>query len=164
MWLTILGAPYLNPIRHGAYRVPAAYPAGMSTGPPGYAWDWVSRQRLVWREARSRLARHTDPVGARYRVVSAKPDVVPLLRRDYPDDHVVREVLQSVVRDLVFLGRTDRTFTKLGLHNAPRGLRWWWRELTGEDVTVTPPPQVGAPADRIPEQLDLEDVLGGYGD
>ena len=135
-----------------------------SSTPPGYAWDWVARQRLVWREARSRLARQAEPVGGRYAVVSAKPDVVPLLRRDYPDDPAVARVLREVVAEIVFLGRTDRSFDELNVTNAPRGLRWWWRELTGEDVGTPPPPSAGTPSDRVPTQLDLEDVLGGYGD
>lgn len=135
-----------------------------SSGPPGYAWDWVSRQRLVWREVRSRLAREDDPVGRRYSVVSAKPDVVPLLRADYPTDPVVRETLRAVIAELVFLGRTDRAFADLQVRNAPRGLRWWWRELTGEDIESPPPPSAGAPSDRKPTQLEFEDVLGGYGD
>lgn len=135
-----------------------------ASGPPGYAWDWVARQRLVWRQARSRLAAAADPVGARYRVVSAKPDVIGLLRMDYPSDPVVREVVRAAVRELAFLDRTDRPFEDLGFRNAPRGLRWWWRELTGENVGDAPPPDVGVPADRIPRQLELEDVLRGYGD
>lgn len=135
-----------------------------SSGPPGYAWDWVSRQRLVWREVRSRLAREPDPVGHRYSVVSAKPDVVPLLRADYAIDAVVRETIRTVIAELVFLGRTDRAFADLQVSNAPRGLRWWWRELTGEDIESPPPPSAGTPADRMPTQLEFEDVLGGYGD
>lgn len=135
-----------------------------SSGPPGYAWDWVSRQRLVWREARSRLARQPEPVGPRYAAVSAKPDVIPLLRLDYPDDPVVARTLREVVTELVFLGRTDRPFDELNVRNAPRGLRWWWRELTGEDVGTPPPPSAGTPGDRVPTQLELEDVFGGYGD
>lgn len=134
------------------------------SGPPAYAWDWVARQRLVWREVRSRLAAMEDPQGGRYRVVSAKPDVVPLLRTDYPTDPVVRGVVRDVVTDLVFLGRTDRRFADLGLRNAPRGLRWWWRELTGEDVGVAPPPERPPAADTVPRQLDLDEVLRGYGD
>lgn len=135
-----------------------------SSGPPGYAWDWVSRQRLVWREVRARLAREDGPVGRRYSVVSAKPDVVPLLRADYPTDAVVRDTLRAVIAELVFLGRTDRSFADLQVRNAPRGLRWWWRELTGEDIESPPPPSAGAPSDRKPTQLEFEDVLGGYGD
>lgn len=134
------------------------------SGPPAYAWDWVARQRLVWREARSRLAAMEGPQGARYRVVSAKPDVVPLLRTDYPTDPVVRAVVRDAVTDLVFLGRTDRHFVDLGLRNAPRGLRWWWRELTGEDVGASPPPGGPTPTDATPRQLDLDEVLRGYGD
>ncbi len=64
----------------------------------------------------------------------------------------------------MFLGRTDRPFEDLNVTNAPRGLRWWWRELTGEDVGSPPPPSAGTPADRLPTQLELEDVFGGYGD
>lgn len=135
-----------------------------SSSPPGYAWDWVARQRLVWREARSRLARQPEPVGRRYTAVSAKPDVMPLLQVDYPTDPVVAEVLRGVVADVVFLGRTDRRFEDLEVRNAPRGLRWWWRELTGEDVGAPPPASAGTPSDRIPTQLEFEDVLGGYGD
>lgn len=137
---------------------------GSVSGPPAYAWDWIARQRLVWREARSRLAAMADPQGRRYRVVSAKPDVVPLLRMDYPTDPVVREVLRAVVTELVFLGRTDRPFADLGLRNAPRGLRWWWRELTGEEVGSTPPPVTAPDARATPHQLDLDEVLRGYGD
>lgn len=31
-------------------------PSDATTAPPAYAWDWVGRQRLVWSEARRRLA------------------------------------------------------------------------------------------------------------
>ena len=137
---------------------------GNGSGPPAYAWDWIVRQRLVWREARSRLAASGDPQGTRYGVVSAKPDVVPLLRMDYPTDPVVRDVLRDVVTDVVFLGRTDRAFADLGLRNAPRGLRWWWRELTGEQVGAPPPPGEGSTVTASPRQLDLDEVLRGYGD
>ena len=137
---------------------------GRSSGPPAYAWDWIARQRLVWREARSRLAGLDDPHGTRYRAVSAKPDVVPLLRMDYATDPLVRDVLRDVVTELVFLGRTDRAFAALGLRNAPRGLRWWWRELTGEEVGAAPPPGSEPSRDPVPRQLDLDEVLRGYGD
>lgn len=34
------------------------------TPPPAYAWDWLARQRLLWREIRDRLP-HGQPVDAR---------------------------------------------------------------------------------------------------
>jgi hypothetical protein len=135
-----------------------------SSGPPAYAWDWVSRQRLVWREVRSRLARAGEPLGRRYSLVSAKPDVMPLLRADYPVDAVVADTVRTVVAEQVFLGRIDRPFASLGITNAPRGLRWWWQELTGEQVGAPPPVPAGDPAKVEPTQLELEDVLRGYGD
>lgn len=133
-----------------------------TSGPPAYAWDWFARQRLLWREARSRIATSADPVARRYALVSAKPDVLPMLRADFPTDALVRGAVLEVVRDLVFLGNTDRTFADLGLRNAPRGLRWWWQELTGEEVHA-PAPTPTSPTD-LPRQLDLDDVLSGYGD
>jgi len=135
-----------------------------SGGPPAYAWDWVSRQRLVWREARSRLARAPEPLGRRYSLVSAKPDVMPLLRADYPIDDLVADTVRTVIAEEVFLGRVDRPFASLGISNAPRGLRWWWQELTGEQVGAPPPISPGETVPEEPTQLELEDVLRGYGD
>jgi hypothetical protein len=60
----------------------------------------------------------------------------------------------------VFLEATDRPFAELRVRNAPRGLRWWWRELTGEDVDH-PPPAVPL---HSASQMRLDDVLEGYGD
>ncbi len=135
----------------------------MTKGPPAYAWDWFARQRLLWREVRSRLASDTSPTGARYAAVDTRMDVVPMLRTDYPRDETVRATVDAVVAELVFLGRTDRRFAELGVRTAPRGMRWWWTALTGEvldDPAVTgqrrPPPE--------PDQLTLDEVLGGYGD
>lgn len=128
--------------------------------PPAYAWDWFARQRLLWREARSRLADMPGPTGARYGLVATKADALGLLRADYPDNDAVRRVVDGVVADLAFLGRTDRPFEALGMRAAPRGLRWWWSTITGEQLTT--PRQVEASA--IPRQLELPDVLGGYGD
>lgn len=135
-----------------------------SSGPPAYAWDWVSRQRLVWREVRARLARSGEPLGRRYTMVSAKPDVLPLLRADYPIDAVVADTVRTVIAEQVFLGRIDRSFNSLGITSAPRGLRWWWQELTGEQVGALPPVAPAPGASHEPTQLDFEDVLRGYGD
>lgn len=134
--------------------------------PPAYAWDWFSRQRLLWREARTRLIAAPSPAGGRYVDVDARPDVVSLLRSDYPDEAIVREIVDGVVRELAFLDRTDASFHDLGVRMPPRGMRWWWEHLTGEAVGA--PPTAAdrrAAADaRAQRQLSLEDVLGGYGD
>ena len=99
----------------------------------------------------------------RYGLVSAKPDVLPMLRADFASDELVHDVVVDVVRDLVFLGNVDRSFADLGLRNAPRGLRWWWHELTGEEVEA-PPPAAAPSASDLPRQLDLDEVFSGYGD
>lgn len=128
--------------------------------PPAYAWDWFARQRLLWREARQRLAAEQGPSRQRYGLVSAKSDVLARLRADYPEDAVVRQTVDGVVVDLAFLGRTDRPFADLGIRNAPRGLRWWWTAVTGEALT----PPIAATSASLPRQLEFPDVLGGYGD
>lgn len=134
----------------------------MSTSPPpAYAWDWFARQRLLWREARQRLAGEHGPTQQRYGLVSAKADVLARLRADYADDDVVRRTVDGVVREFAFLGRTDRPFAALGIRNAPRGLRWWWTAITGEELT---PPVAATSTTTPPLQLEFPDVLGGYGD
>ncbi|MEX1178143.1 MAG: hypothetical protein WEB09_06750 [Nitriliruptor sp.] len=132
------------------------------SGPPAYAWDWFARQRLLWREARSRLSATAAPAATRYHAVETRPEVMALLRADYGRDPIVRDVVHRVVTEVVFLGRTGTSFQELGLHNPPRGLTWWWSALTGEeppsadpvDTTVTPEP---------PSQLQLDDVQQGWG-
>lgn len=135
----------------------------MSTPPPpAYAWDWFARQRLLWREARSRLVRADEPTGSRYRGLGVRPDVVAALREDYGHDATVRRTVDAVVTEVAFLERTDATFADVASPTAPRGLRWWWTHLTGEDVDA---PSRRPARDRIPEtQLTLDEVLGGYGD
>jgi len=135
--------------------------------PPAHAWDWLARQRLPWREVHRRLV--AEPAGrwpgaARYAEVDARSDVIALLRADYPHDETVRRTVDEVVAEIVFLGRTDVPFDTLGVANAPRGLRWWWARLTGEEVTTAE--RVDALAPAPPEQLALrvDDVLDGYGD
>ena len=144
------------------------------SGPPAYAWDWFGRQRLLWREVRSRLAVSPTPVAHRYGSVDARAEVLALLCTDYPRDEIVRTTVDTVVSDMVFLGRTRGTFSQLGLHNPPRGLRWWWSALTGEDLDAVAP---GGTVDTVrhdqlslddlaavDEQLAMEQVHGGYGD
>jgi hypothetical protein len=148
------------------------------SGPPAYAWDWFARQRLPWREVRSRLVSGGSPAAARYAAVETKSDVMALLRADHPRDPEVRRAVDAVVAEVVFLDRTDRTFAQLGLRSAPRGMRWWWTALTGEDLDA-PTPGGATPSARpdegTPQQLSLvapddgdepytlDDVLGGYG-
>ena len=134
--------------------------------PPAYAWDWFARQRLLWREAHSRLASGSHPSALRYQQVSARSEVVPLLRSDYPRDSVVRHTVDDVVRELAFLDRTDRPFSSLGVINAPRGLVWWWTLLTGE-VVGPPTTHLSDKTTQTPSphrQLTLDDVFEGYGD
>ena len=124
------------------------------SGPPAYAWDWFARQRLLWREARSRLAASASPVAARYATIDERAEVLALLRADYHRDEHVRRTVDAVVAELTFLGRTDVPFAKLGLRSAPRGLRWWWTALTGEDPDAAP----AAPRGPDPAQLSLDDL------
>lgn len=130
--------------------------------PPAYAWDWFARQRLLWREARARLATAQTPASGAYRAASAKSDVLALLKGDYDEDAVVRDVVDRVVAQLAFLDRTDVPFARLGATNPPRGMRWWWTALTGEDLDAVAPPRRRASTDD--RQLTLGDVLEGYGD
>lgn len=144
------------------------------SGPPAYAWDWFARQRLLWREARSRLALSATPAAHRYAAVDARAEVVALLRADYTRDEIVRTTTDAVVSELVFLDRTDRTFARLGLHNPPRGLRWWWWALTGEDLDATAPVRATSRTQHAQLSLDglaesdlqvlMEQVHEGYGD
>lgn len=131
-------------------------------GPPAYAWDWFARQRLLWRETRRRLVNASYPAAARYHHAAEKGEVILRLREDYPADPVVRDVTRSVVSDLAFLGRTDVPFAELGATNAPRGMRWWWIEITGEEIERQRPP--ASSTSTLRHQLSLEDVLEGYGD
>lgn len=152
------------------------------TGPPAYAWDWFARQRLLWRDARRRLAASATPAAMRYAAVDTRADVMALLRADYGRDAVVRAAIDASVTELVFLGRIDVPFARLGLRNAPRGQRWWWTALTGEELDVPP---TGRPGDGLDDragqrstrptahQLQLldtdpaqafDDIAEGYGD
>lgn len=138
----------------------------MAAGPPAYAWDWFARQRLLWRRARARLADAPHTVALRYREVAARGDVMPLLRTDYPREPIVRQTVNEVVGELAFLGRCDRPFASLGIANPPRGLRWWWTALTGEQLesgTVRKPAASG-PRHTVAGQMTLDDVFEGYGD
>ena len=133
------------------------------SGPPAYAWDWFARQRLLWREVRSRLAASSTPAATRYAPLDTKSEVVAALRSDYGRDEVVRAVVHRVVGEVAFLSRLDVPFAALGVTNAPRGMRWWWTALTGEELDA--PADRGAAAQAAAgRQLTLDDVHEGYGD
>ena len=128
-----------------------------ASGPPAYAWDWFARQRLLWREVRSRLASGAGGTSTRYAALEDRSEVISLVRADYPHDDGVRRTVDAVVAEVAFLGRTDRPFAALGVRTAPRGMRWWWTALTGEDLDRPPPrgapsaspgPRTGAAASR----------------
>jgi hypothetical protein len=132
------------------------------SGPPAYAWDWFSRQRLLWREARSRLAGSATPAASRYAALDSRSEVVAALRSDYSRDEVVRSVVHQIVGEVAFLSRLQVPFSQLGVSSAPRGMRWWWTALTGEELDA---PVVHDPAPDTPgRQLTLDDVHEGYGD
>lgn len=141
------------------------------SGPPAYAWDWFARQRLLWREARARLVSVDSPPAARYAAIDARSEVLALLRRDYLIEPVVRQAVDAAVAELVFLDRTDRSWADLGVRNPPRGMRWWWFALTGEEPDTPPPRTAGSESaqlslDGLAEQgpeLAMDQVHEGYG-
>lgn len=149
-------------------------PGPASTSPPRHAWDWFARQRLLWRGVHRDLSTQDPPVGPRYRLVDTRADVVACLRRDYPDDEVVRNVVHRRIDSEIFLGHAHRGLEGLGIRNAPRGLRWWWATITGAEVPETTRTAGAAgPTHRRQLALDLppgageqslDDVHVGWGD
>lgn len=131
--------------------------------PPAYAWDWFTRQRLLWQEARMRLAGSRSRAAEVYGPLETRPEVVGQLRADYAHVPEVRRTVDDVVREVAFLDRTEEPFQRVASSTAPRGLRWWWAHLSGDDVPPAPPRPPAKAA--IPEtQLTIADVLTGYGD
>jgi len=60
-----------------------AHPGTDGTAPPGYAWDWLARQRPIWREVRRELTRSPVPADpADHRPVVARSLDVPDWSRD----------------------------------------------------------------------------------
>lgn len=148
--------------------------------PPRHAWDWMARQRLLWRHVRTRLATKPDPIGTRYRLIDSRGDVMARLRADYAVDAEVAEVVRQCVSEDVFLGHAHRGLDGLGITNAPRGLRWWWQEVVDHGQqdprrAVPPARPAAAPPRPDPTQLaldidapsereQLDDVRTGWGD
>lgn len=130
-------------------------PSDRNDRPPGYAWDWLARQRLVWRDAARRLAARTsdgphpdvpdwsdllgvppdgsaDAARARdWSTLRTRSEVIAAMRADYPHDPRVREATDAAVVDLAFLGRLDVPLDARGATAAPRGMRWWWDHVGG---------------------------------
>ena len=127
-----------------------------TTHPPAYAWDWLTRQRVVWTEIARRLAPSADaPAGPHPDVpdwsdlvtpsaptpdadgprdwssLRTRTEVIAALRADYPHDPQVRAATDGAVADLAFLGRLDVPLAARGAGAAPRGMRWWWAQLGG---------------------------------
>jgi len=174
--------------------------------PPAYAWDWLARQRVAWREIQRRLVherspvrRSTSPAASRpgdvpdwsadhpdllrssptvpvpvepgrtdrdYHALDTRAEVIAALQADYVGDELLRGTVDAVVAEIAFLGRLDVPLHALGVRSAPRGMRWWWCHLGGTGVddgrSVTEPGDEHL--STMPVQLDLGDVLAGYGD
>lgn len=143
----------------------------MPASPPRHAWEWFSRQQLLWRHVRGDLASAPDPVGARYRLVEDRDDVMAHLRIDYPVDDVVATTVHRRIDGDIFLDRAERGLEGLGIRNAPRGLRWWWSAVTGRD-DASIDPSGHAPREQLELRLDgsgddqaaLDEVRYGWGD
>jgi hypothetical protein len=101
-----------------------------------------------------------------YRQLGTRAEVVAALRADYPADAAVRSTVDEVVGDVAFLGRLDTSLARLGVRTAPRGMRWWWSHLTGQDAPAVPSDaeESSEHTPSVPLQLRLVDVLAGYGD
>lgn len=150
----------------------------MTSTPPRHAWDWLGRQRLLWRHVRTTLAWAPEPIGSRYRLVDSRQDVMERLRADYGDDPDVTTAVRDCVLDDVFLGQAHRGLDDLGITNAPRGLRWWWEEIVDQDHGVETatrsvrPPQSKPPGatqlaldlSGLEAQERMQDVQVGWGD
>ncbi len=147
---------------------------GRSAHPPAYAWDWLTRQRVVWTEIVRRLAPPAAPTGPHPQVpdwsdlldrppgagdehgtrdwstLRTRTEVFAALRADYATDPRVRAATDGAVADLAFLGRLDVPLTARGVGAAPRGMRWWWDHLggAGADADARPDLRPASPASR----------------
>ena len=108
----------------------------------------------------------TDGRPRDYRSLGTRAEVIAALRVDYPSDAAARRIVDAVVGEIAFLGRLDAPLTALGVRSAPRGMRWWWSHLTGQEDAALPSAAAGPSEHQptVPLQLRLIDVLSGYGD
>jgi hypothetical protein len=94
------------------------------------------------------------------------------LREDYPIDAAVRHATDAAVTELVFLGRLDVGLEARGVRSIPRGMQWWWTHLggaaplggTGIRHDASARGSTTEPRAAVPIQLQLADVMAGYGD
>jgi len=137
-------------------------PRSRSADPPALAWDWLARQRMVWREVARRLTlatstargphpdvpdwsdvaglgarRHDESAARDWSTLRTRIEVIGALRADYGHDAEVRSITDAVVTELAFLGRLDVPLERRGVLAPPRGMRWWWEHLGG----AAAPPQ-----------------------
>jgi hypothetical protein len=136
---------------------------------PGDVPDWSAEHPDV---VAARRTPASDPSPARseaahdYRALGTRAEVVAALRLDYRSDAQVRATVDTVVGEVAFLGRLDVPLSELGVRSAPRGMQWWWSQLTG--LRSEPAPsgehEDSEPPSSLPLQLRLVDVLAGYGD
>ncbi|MEX2533736.1 MAG: hypothetical protein WD360_07195, partial [Nitriliruptoraceae bacterium] len=141
----------------------------MGTSPPAYAWDWFGRQRLLWHYARLSLIADNQPsaVIMRYSPTDARNETLKLLREDYPSSPQVKAAVDNTISERMFLGRLHLPLADHGFHNAPRGLRWWWTALTGEQLTDATPPAIAtqlALGFEAASYAHQKDIYEGYGD
>jgi hypothetical protein len=148
--------------------------AGADPGPdpstrPGDVPDWSADHKDLT-AARRAPASDTSPARPAaahdYRALGTRAEVVAALRLDYPADVKVRGTVDTVVGEVAFLGRLDVPLSELGVRSAPRGMQWWWSQLTGLRSELAPSgnQDVSEPPSSLPLQLRLVDVLTGYGD
>ena len=121
--------------------------------------DWDGRR------AEAQLGSTPSPEAAPardYAALDTRAELVAALCADYPCEARVRDVVDAVVMELAFLGRSGGELSALGMRTPPRGLRWWWSHLGGSESTSGP--ASADPDDAVPVQLRLVDVQAGYGD
>ena len=127
--------------------------------------DWAGDHTDLLRSTASEAREHGTSARV-YRDLDTRAEVIVALRADYPTDSRVREVVDTVVGEIAFLGRLDVSLAELGVRSAPRGMRWWWSHLTGRPAPASPSEasSTSEPETSVPLQLRLVDVLAGYGD
>lgn len=142
-----------------ALRAPSTARHRNTSDVPDWSVEHPDVAAPAGRDPASSLPRDYSPLDTRAEVIAA-------LREDYRDHPEVRRIVDAVVTEIAFLGRTGSTLEELGLRTSPRGLQWWWTHLTGNPPTSSPSPAVDGSEPRGDGvlQLRLLDLLAGYGD